>query len=714
MLEHANWISSPDPIDCPEFLRSFAGTDTVRATLRITSLGVYSARINGGRVGTFCLAPGWTVYRSRVQVQEYDVTDLIRDGENLLSVTLAGGWYRGKIAGKRNPEDPRPALIAELTLTFGDGTNETLTTDASWRVRECATRSADIYLGEVYDATFAPGEGVPAVVRDLPRSVLIPQQGEEIVAGEELFPARLLKTPRGETVIDFGQEITGVVRMTVRAKRGTEIVLRCAEMLDADGNFYLENYRGATSEMKYICRGGEKETWQPEFTFYGFRYIRVEGILPEAGDFCAVVLSSGLRRVGWLKSGSALLNRLFENIVWGQKGNFLDVPTDCPQRDERMGWTGDAQVFANTACWQFEVKRFFTKWLTDMMTDQRDNGAIPDIVPDMWEITERQEIHSSAAWGDAATVCPWMVYRHYGDAELLRTHYDMMKKWVGFVGGHTVVPNLWVGYPHPRKHYGDWLGLDAEKGSYVGATDPDFIASAFYYHSTCLVVEAGRALGEDVSAYEALAGAIRSAFAERFPICRTQTECVLALHFGLTDDREAVTRLLVSLIRERGTALSTGFVGTPYLLFALSENGQTELAYSLLLREEFPSWLYSVRQGATTVWEHWDGKAEDGSFWNKDMNSFNHYAYGSVASWVYEYAAGITPLEPGFSRIRIEPHPDARLGWLSARHDTAYGTISVAWYCEDGRVRYEIATPVPAEIVIDGRIRCVKAGSYLF
>ncbi len=714
MLERASWISGGTYEGCPELFRDFhVSRKPVRAILRISALGVYVAYLNGSRVGNFHLAPGWTVYRERLQVQEYDVTRSLC-AENRLTVTLGSGWYSGMIARVRAPEDKRPALIAELSLFYADGTEELIVTDSSWLARESRIRYADIYHGETCDACFDGGAGEAVEVRALSKTALIPQQGESVVTMEELLPEHILKTPKGEYVVDFGQEITGFVRLWVKnAHVGTHIRINCAEVLDADGNFYTENYRQAKSEMNYICCGGE-ECWEPELTFYGFRYIRIEGISPDLVECRAVVLCSDIRRVGWLHSGHGKLNRLFENIVWGQKGNFLDVPTDCPQRDERYGWTGDAQVFINTACWQFDVKRFFTKWLADMMVDQRDGGAVPSQIPDVWQRLGYEYVKSSAAWGDAATVCPWQIWRHYGDLTLLRSHFNMMKKWVGFIGHVTTEPNLWMGYEGKQKHFGDWLGLDAADGSYEGSSDKDLIASAFYYHSAALVVRAGQALGEDVQAYEQLCADIRSAFLSRFATPLTQTECALLLHFGLTDERIAVTEKLVSLIHENGDCLTTGFVGTPYLLFALSENGHTELAYTLLLQEKFPSWLYSVNNGATTIWEHWDGRKPDGSFWSSDMNSFNHYAYGSVASWVYEVAAGITPAKPGFAEVRFEPRPDPRLGHLRAEHETVYGKIVSVWYYEEGRARYEITTPVRASALIDGKEYCLEAGSYLF
>ena len=717
MLDNSKWIAAAGIDGCPEFIKRFdAARQVSRAVLTVTAAGVYSAKLNGSRVGSFFLAPGWTVYNKRHQVQKYDVTKLLSE-KNELRITVGSGWYCGEISRASKPADPKLMLIGELEIRFADGSCECYVTDESWEVAESKIRYADIYNGEHYDATFEPAASVHAVVCDYPREQLISQQGEEIVFCEELRPIRAFVTPAGEKLLDFGQEITGVVSIRTRAARGTKIHITCAEMLDASGNFYNENYRSAKSEMIYICSGKE-ECWQPELSFYGFRYIKVEGLdTLDVENFRAKVVCSDMRRIGRLNSGIGKLNRLFDNVVWGQKGNFVDVPTDCPQRDERLGWTGDAQVFINTACYQFDTKKFYTKWLEDMKVNQRESGAIPMVVPDVLE-TNGQDIKASTAWADAATVCPWQLYRHFGDLGLLRGHFDMMKRWVGYMTDRTTTPDLWTGYNDASKggkgHFGDWLGLDAKEGSYVGSSDGDFIASAFYYYSTGLVIKAGKELGEDVSYYEALYSRIYNKFNQTFTEYKTQTECALAIYFGLAPDMKAAVAKLARLIHENGDRLMTGFVGTPYLLYALSEQGETELAYTLLLQEKFPSWLYAVNQGATTMWEHWDGKKEDGSFWSRDMNSFNHYAYGAVAGWVFEEAAGITPELPGFKKVRVAPKPDARLGWLTAEVDTPSGRVVSEWRYENGEARYTISVPCDAVIVVGGKEYEVTKGTYMY
>ncbi|MBO5070818.1 MAG: alfa-L-rhamnosidase, partial [Roseburia sp.] len=453
-------------------------------------------------------------------------------------------------------------------------------------------------------------------------------------------------------------------------------------------------------------------TYKPHLTFYGFRYLRVNEfpggaatVKPE--NFTAIAVHSNLRRIGSLNTSSPLLNRLFENIIWGQKCNFLDVPTDCPQRDERLGWTGDAQVFVRTACLNFDVEKFFTKWLADMAADQHADGYVGHIIPDLL-----QAATASAAWGDAAAICPWEVYMAYGNPAILENQFACMKGWVDYITSTTKDANLWTG----GSHYGDWLGLDAPSGSYKGSSREEFIVSAYYAYSTSLVVKAGKVLGKDVSFYETLYENIVDTFRKTYTEYKTQTECVLAVHFHLAKDCQAASDQLADMVRNCGVKLQTGFVGTPYLLHALSDYGHADLAYSLLLREQYPSWLYPVTKGATTIWEHWDGIMENGDFWSSDMNSYNHYAYGAVADWMYGVAAGIKPLEeaPGYAKVSIAPIPDTRLGWFGASLDTRHGKISSKWTKETDRFRYDITTPVEAVVTIAGETQTVPAGSYVF
>jgi len=714
---HAKWIAPQAPMGrvCPVYQKQiFCKKPVASAMLYITAAGVYEARLNGARIGEFILAPGWTSYQTRHQYQAYELLPMLSAGtEHLLEVTVGEGWYRGRLAGWTDTNRSRytlpAALIAELHITYQDGETETVPTDGSWRVSESPLRFCDLYDGELFDASFSPADSQPVrLVPELTTNCLIPQEGEDVTEQEQIRPVGMIRTPRGETVLDFGQNLTGYVSFSVRAKKGDRVRISHAEILDRDGNFYTENYRSAKATLTYLCRDGA-QSYKPSLTFYGFRYIRLDEFPgePDPEAFTAIVLHSRIRRTGFLSCSNPLLNQLFENIVWGQKGNFVDVPTDCPQRDERLGWTGDAQVFIRTASYQFDVLRFFRKWLRDLSADQKENGHVPAVIPAVFD-----NEWASAAWGDAACVCPWQLYLTYGEKQVLEEQFNSMRRWVDYITAHTQTDFLWTG----TEHYGDWLGLDACAGSYKGSSDPDLIASAFYFYSTTLVVKAGTVLGKDVKVYAGLAEKIREAFQRRYPACRTQTEYTLAIHFGLSRDPLSDGQKLAELVIGNGNRLTTGFVGTPYLLHALSETGHTEVAYSLLLQEQFPSWLFSVKQGATTVWEHWDGMNAEGSLWSSDMNSFNHYAYGAVADWVYGVAAGIQTVEeaPGFASVRFCPHPDRRLQSLCARIETAHGSVCSKWHYTGKTVRYEITTPTSAVIQIGNRCYSVEKGTYLF
>ncbi len=712
----AKWIAPATDLGdvCPVFLKNFPARDKIKkAELLITAMGVYEARMNGKRIGEFVFAPGWTTYEKRLQYQAYDVTALLADN-NQLTVTVGKGWYRGRLGWDANDHDAKrkmPAgLLAQLEVTYEDGRKEIICSDETWTCEESKVRFSEIYDGETYDASFTAVQGQAVRVIEGPFATLIEQQGEEIREQEKLCAARLFQTPKGELVIDFGQNLTGYVEITVDAKAGEEVRLSHAEVLDKEGNFYTKNYRSAKASYHYICKDGA-QTYKPMLTFYGFRYIRVDAFpggthAAKPENFKAIVVHSDLKRTGHLSCSNPLLNKLFDNVIWGQKGNFLDVPTDCPQRDERLGWTGDAQVFVRTAALNYNVEKFFTKWLADMAADQEEDGRIGHVIPDILGKG------GSAAWGDAATICPWEIYLAYGNAEMLADQFECMKKWVGFITTHTKDQYLWTG----GEHYGDWLGLDAPSGSYKGSSREDFIATAFYAYSTSLVIKAGKVLGKDVSEYEKLYENIVAAFRAAYPEYRTQTECVLAAHFKLAADCQAAANQLAVMVEKCGVQLQTGFVGTPYLLHVLSDYGYSKLAYSLLLREQYPSWLYPVTKGATTIWEHWDGIMENGDFWSADMNSYNHYAYGSVADWVYGVAAGIKPIEefPGYRKVKIAPIPDERLQWLKASLDTKYGMIRSEWK-KDGTVwRYEIETPVEALVTIDNKTYEVSKGKYIF
>ena len=745
MLSQANWITAP--IDTGVAASTFTKTVSLSgkiksATLYATAMGNYTAYVNGTRVSDAVLTPGFTSYKNRVLYQEYDVTSLVAN-DTKIEIGVGQGWAVGYIGPGKNRHfyADCTSVIARLSIEYSDGRVENIVTNTDWEVFTSPVTMTEIYHGETVDLTLEPTFLGMAKLADV-NTTLVAQDGEWIKEHERLAPIDIIRTPNDELVIDFGQNMTGYVEVKAHGKRGDKIVIHHAEVLDKDGNFYTANLRSARNENTYILSGGD-DVFKPTYTFQGFRYIQlVEYPFDEVNpdDFTAIAVYSDMERTGDFKCGNEKINQLYHNIIWGQRSNFLDIPTDCPQRDERLGWTGDAQVFAKTASINYDTEKFFKKWLSDVALEQEEDGAVWGIVPQCFRGTTR----ISAAWGDAACVIPWEIYVSYGDKELLRKNFPMMKKWVGYMRSVGEEEYLWLtGY-----HYGDWLAMDAGDDSYVGATSCDLIASAFYAYSTSLVIKAGKALGEDVSEYEELYRNVVKRFREYFmenglpkedlpkteimPKNKTtlvdaihkgmtQTAITLILKFGLYEEqeRESLAKKLAELICENGGKMTTGFVGTPYILHALSENGLTNIAYSLLFKEENPSWLYSVNNGATTMWEHWNSLKEDGSFWSTNMNSFNHYAYGAVYDWIFGVAVGIKPDESdvAYKHVNIAPHPTKELGFADASIKTRNGNVRVYWYYKGEKVYYEIEIPsgVTASITLpSGLTKNVSGGTYHF
>ena len=711
-IKNAKWIKPKRDYGdiCPEYRYRFECNKQIKsAALEITAMGVYEAHMNGSRIGDFILAPGWTVYHKRHQYQTYDITHLIQ-ASNEITVTVGKGWYRGGFLTWRDKNfwGAVPGLIAAINLIYADGTEETITTDRQWLSRESSIRFAEIYDGEIYDASFQSEEWEHTSYHFSPVDNLIPQEGEIVCEHEQIKPVEVITTPKGERVIDFGQNMTGYVEFDIEGKSGDRVVYTHAEILDAEGNFYTENLRSAKQRIEYICRDGF-QTYKPHHTFMGFRYIRID----EAPDyidtdaFRVIVVHSDIRRTGHFECSNEKVNKLYSNILWGQRDNFLDIPTDCPQRDERLGWTGDAQVFVKTASYNYDINRFFVKWLKDLAVEQRSNGAVPDIVPDII-----QDMPVTSGWGDAATICPWQIYLTYGDKTVLENQIDSMTAWVEYIHSRGEEEYLWVG----EDQMGDWLGLDAPEGTYKGSSDTDLIASAYFARSTEILAKALKVLGKDSTYYENMHREIVCAFQRRFKEYKTQTECAISLVFNLAQNKSETAAKLADMVRSNGNKLTTGFLGTPYIMEALSENGYTDVAYSLLLQEEYPSWLFSVNMGATTVWEHWDSLKADGSMWSTRMNSFNHYAYGCVGAWMYETVCGIRIDEdlPGFERVIICPKPDERLRWARASVDTRFGTIKSGWTYTDGEIVYEFELPVPALVEIGDRQFELNAGKHTY
>ncbi|WP_138754282.1 glycoside hydrolase family 78 protein [Paenibacillus sinopodophylli] len=724
----AEWIAAPLgllPVEAeasPLLRKCFELSGTIKqARLYATALGLYELELNGQRVGDSYFTPGWTSYNHTMQTQTYDVTEMLAAGGNTIGAWLGNGWYKGHLgwSGQRGLYGDRLALLLELRVHYMDGREERIVTDPGWTAAVGPIQLSDIYNGERYDARFEragwstaeyreDGDGWQSVdVLQYTKEILKPQVNEPVQKQEHLKPIAFITTPKGERVLDFGQNMVGWVQFAVTGIAGTEVELLHAEVLDREGNFYTDNLRMAKQSIRYVLKGGEREEYEPRFTFQGFRYVQLIGFPEELrlSDFTGVVLHSNMEETGQFECSEPLVNQLQHNIKWGLKGNFLDVPTDCPQRDERLGWTGDAQMFIPTAAYLMNVAPFFTKWLRDLAADQSEDGGVPFVVPHVLKEEER----SSAAWGDAAVICPWFLYICYGDKRILAEQFDSMTAWVHYIRRQGENEFLWnTGF-----HFGDWLGIDAKSGDYVGATDRDFIATAFYAYSVSIVCKTAVLLDkkEEAAEYQALYEQIVAAFRSEFVTAAgrlavpTQTAQVLALMFGLLDEKaeQRAIAKLAELLEQSEFHLTTGFVGTPYLNHVLSTFGQNEAAYKLLLQQTYPSWLYPVTKGATTIWEHWDGIKEDGSFWSKDMNSFNHYAYGSIGDWMYRIVAGIQTLEqtPGYKRSVIAPQPGDGLDWAEGVLETQYGKLRSRWdRSEDGAYSLNVTIPVNTTALI--------------
>ncbi|MFI1398759.1 alpha-L-rhamnosidase [Streptomyces sp. NPDC020681] len=668
-----------------------------RARLYSTALGLYEAHLNGKRVSEDRLAPGWTDYHKRVQYQTYDVTRLLTSGANALAVTLAAGWYAGTIAWfGPHQYGERPALLAQLEVTYTDGTTERIGTGTDWRTTTGPVTSADLMAGEEYDARLEtagwtrPGfddAHWPAAdaVDKVTASLVAEAGGASRVAGE--LPARKVTEPKpGVFVFDLGQNMVGTVRLTVSGSAGTAVRLRHAEVLNPDGTLYTANLRSARATDTYILKGGGQETYEPRFTFHGFRYVEVTGY-PGRPPLAAVVghvIHTSAPFTMDFETNVPMLNQLHSNITWGQRGNFLSVPTDTPARDERLGWTGDINVFAPTAAYTMESARFLTKWLQDLRDGQSADGAFPDVAPFISPLGK-----GVAGWGDAGVTVPWALYQAYGDVRVLEQSWESMLKWLDYLRTHS------SGYLRPATGYGDWLNVQDE-------TPKDVIGTAYFAHSADLVARIAQALGKDPAPYQSLFGSVRDAFRRAYVSAGgrvkgdTQTACVLALSMDLLaeTDRGPAADRLVELIRAKDWHLSTGFLGTPRLLPVLTATGHTDIAHRLLLQRSFPSWGYQIDRGATTMWERWDSIKPDGSFQSADMNSFNHYAYGSVGEWMYAHLAGIAPAAPGFEKVLVRPRPGSEVTEARGRFDSVRGPITTHWKTDS--VGFRLALTLPA------------------
>ena len=686
------------------------------ALLHISSLGVYEAEINGRPVGDDVLSPGWSSYEWRLRYRSYDVAGQLED-RNVLTVSVGNGWYRGRLAfaGMRELYGKELGIIAQLEIGFADGHRQVVGTDETWTASSSDVLADDIYDGQTIDAGrrdadwYTFGAKLPWALHarriDFDAARLTPYVGPPVTRHEVVHPVRIWTSPSGRTLLDFGQNLVGWLRFTVRGPRGSEIRIRHAEVLE-DGELGVRPLRDAQATDRFILSGGE-DFFEPTKTFHGFQYAEITGWPGEltTDSVEAVVVHSELRRTGFFDCSDPLLNQLHHNVVWGTKGNFLDLPTDCPQRNERLGWTGDIAAFAPSAAYLFDVDAFLRDWLLDLAQEQRHHeGMVPFVVPDVLKLlpgpAEFPEPDSTAVWSDAAVWVPWTLYQAYGDRAVLERQYDSMAAHVRRAASLTSPNGLWdTGF-----QFGDWLDPDASPHEPWNAkADKGVVATACLYRSARIVSETAALVGHanEAEIFDALAERTRDAFNEHYVsgggtiVSDCTTVYTLAIAFGLLDEEteQLAGKRLAQLVAESGHKISTGFAGTPFITDALTKTGHLDDAYALLMQRECPSWLYPVTMGATTVWERWDSILPDGTINPGEMTSFNHYALGAVADWMHRTIGGIAPAEPGYSRVRIAPRPGGGLTWADTRLETRHGSVRVNWRREDAALVVEVDLP---------------------
>lgn len=798
---HAKWIAA----DCEDknihhlLAKDFTVDKEIEsARAYACGLGIYELEINGEKAGNEYLLPGYHCYDSNIEYQTFDVTDLLKNGANTVGMALGAGWYKGRLVftSLYDIYGDTMQAICELHIKFKDGTEQIITTDESWHSYRSPVQFSNIYDGEHYDSTKeicgwsspnCTAEHGSVVTTDENRP-LVARLSPKIVKKQEFAPVEIIRTERDEIVLDFGQNMTGWVEFNCREASGTQIKLSYSEVMQ-NGCFYNDNLRTAKAEYNYIANG-ESRRVRPHFTFYGFRFVKIKGVTnvkPE--DFTACHIRSDIDPIGEIETDNPLVNRLFKNAMWGQFDNFLDVPTDCPQRDERLGWTGDAAVISSTACKNIYTPAFFHHFVSNLgleqkmhggvtpifvpapknrkfpwlcaididsadfkNTDENDNAGVsaalekyPEIKAHYIELSDadkrkliadiksdyaytRMNANGATAWSDAATMVPWAIFENFGDVNLLRREYPVMKTWVERMRDDDRKDGncgLWL----RGQHFGDWLALDRIDGDTqnpLGQTDMTYTASAFYYYSVTLLAKSAKALGyaDDQAEYEQLGEKIKKAFGEKFfnedgtlKIYETQTACVLSLYFGLCPNSEVIVATLKNLLEKNNYHLNTGFCGTPFLCLVLSKFGANDLAYTLLLNDDYPSWLYEVKMGATTVWERWNSILPDGSISGTGMNSLNHYAYGSIVDWMYRCMCGINPTEeaPGYKKTVIRPMPDPRVRFAKMKLDTAAGLYEIEWHYDGDKLNYNITLPFDCEaqvILPDNSSVTLQAGNH--
>jgi alpha-L-rhamnosidase len=724
------WPEDPDSDDRRPALvrREFRlEGEPVSARLYATAHGLYEVEINGRRVGADAMSPGWTAYPRRLRYYTYDVTSCLRAGQNAIGAWLGDGWYRGRLGwlgGFRNLFGSDLSFIGQLEVRLSDGRVQTIATDAAWAASPSPILRTGNYDGERYDAReeqpgwsgpgFDARGWTPVAIRQRDPATLVAPTGPPVRCTEEVPVAKVLTSPSGRQILDFGQNLVGRLRIRLRGERGSVVTMRTAEVLQG-GEIYTRTLRSAQSTDTYILAGGEVEEWEPRFTFHGFRYVEVTGwpgdldLAAAERDVVARVYHTDLRRTGWFECSDELLNRLHENIVWSMRGNFLDIPTDCPQRDERVGWTGDIQVFAPTASFLYDCAGMLTSWLADVAAEQLPDGTVPWYVPVIPAYEKWTPIRPGAAWGDAAVLVPWTLYQRFGDTGIVTAQYDSARRWVDLLARLAGPDRIWdEGF-----QLGDWLDPDAPpEDPAAGKTDKYLVATAYFGWSARHVAAMADLLGriDDARHYRQLADEVRAAFAQRYAAAGGRltsdaaTGYALAICFGLAAD-DAVTQgygdRLAELAETAGYRVSTGFVGTPLIADALTMTGHVDTAYRLLLERDCPSWLFPVLQGATTVWERWDSLLPDGSVNPGQMTSFNHYALGSIGDWLHRVVAGLAPAAPGYREILFRPRPGGGLTAASAVHESPYGRVSIAWAIRGGHLEGSVEVPTGASAVLD-------------
>lgn len=707
----------------PWFRKAFTLDKTVaKATVYVTARGIFRLYINGNRIGKDVFAPEWTDYNKRIQYNTYDVTSVIDQKRNVIGAIVGDGWYSGYIGWRkqRGNYGLKNSLLLQLEVEYDDGTSKLVVTDGSWHCSEGPIISSDLLMGEHYDARkdmpgwdtidFDDHDWKPVVEVKKPMAKLVAQPSEPVQVAAYINPVNMTEPKKGVYVFDLGQNISGWARFKVRGGAGTQVTLRFAERLNPDGTIYTANLRGAKATDTYVLKGKDEEVFEPHFTFHGFQYVEVTGFPGKPGKDtilgCAV--HSATPPVGSFTCSHPMVNKLYENLTWGQRGNYISVPTDCPQRDERLGWMGDAQIFIRTATFNMDVAAFFTKWMIDVKDAQSEKGAFPDFAPRLKD-KALMRFEAAPAWGDAGIIVPWTMHRVYGDTRIIAKHWKSMTRWMDFI--REANPNL-IRKKKVGNNYGDWLSIKAD-------TPKDLLATAYWAFDAKLMSKMAKVIGRSDEAfyYDKLFQNIKAVFQKEFVLSdgrirgETQTGYLLALSMDLIPPklRSNSTGHLVDNIKKRGWHLSTGFVGAGYLNPVLTQTGYSDVAYRLLLNETFPSWGYSIKQGATTIWERWDGWTEEKGFQNPGMNSFNHYAFGSVGEWLFRFVAGIDldPDVPGYKHIRICPHPGGNLEFVHAEFNSIHGRIRSEWRIREGKITLNVTIPanttatvfVPAEDV---------------